>query len=273
MHPRTRRALQVLGGAEGGLRESTTGGKASSDRRAALARSRHRARGLANGRDGDPQRTTANAYGATMAEQVDFHFDVMCPWAYQSAVWIRDVRDQLGLDIGWRFFSLEEINRVEGKKHPWERPWSYGWSLLRVAALLRRTSMDDVDRFYDVAGRWLHVEGRKPHTPDGATRRAGGGRPRSRPGRRRDPRPHDQRRGARPTTTASWPWAGSAFRPCSSARPWSSDPSWCPHQPGRPHCGYGTWCAAGRNSPGCSSSAGRRRWPTGGRSTTPSSPT
>ena len=110
----------------------------------------------------------ANAYGAGMAQQVDFHFDVMCPWAYQSAVWIRDVREQVGVDIRWRFFSLEEINRVEGKKHPWERPWSYGWSLLRVAALLRRSSMDDVDRFYDVAGRWLHVEGRKPHSPEGA---------------------------------------------------------------------------------------------------------
>ena len=103
-----------------------------------------------------------------MPEQVDFHFDVMCPWAYQSALWIREVRQEIGLEVAWRFFSLEEINRVEGKKHPWERPWSYGWSLLRIAALLRRGSMDDVDRFYDVAGRRLHVEGAKPHTPDGA---------------------------------------------------------------------------------------------------------
>jgi 2-hydroxychromene-2-carboxylate isomerase len=102
------------------------------------------------------------------SEQVDFHFDVMCPWAYQSAVWIREVRRQTGLEISWRFFSLEEVNRQEGKKHPWERPWSYGWSLLRIAAHLRRRSMDDVDRFYEVAGRRLHVEGRKPHTPDGA---------------------------------------------------------------------------------------------------------
>ena len=108
--------------------------------------------------------------GRQTGEQVDFHFDVMCPWAYQSAVWIREVRRQTGLEISWRFFSLEEINRQEGKKHPWERPWSYGWSLLRVAALLRRHSMDDVDRFYDVAGRWLHVEGRKPHTPEGRGR-------------------------------------------------------------------------------------------------------
>src|SRR3954451_7095239 len=101
-----------------------------------------------------------------MGDWVAFHLDVMCPWAYQASVWIRDVRQQTGLEIDWRFFSLEEINRTEGKKHPWEREWSYGWSMMRVAALLRRTSMDDCDRFYEVAGRALHVEGRQPHRPE-----------------------------------------------------------------------------------------------------------
>lgn len=97
--------------------------------------------------------------------RVDFHFDVMCPYAYQTSRWIRNVRRQNGLDISWRFFSLEEINRVDGKKHPWERPWSYGWSMMRIGALLRRTSMDDLDRWYERAGRALHEEGHKPHEP------------------------------------------------------------------------------------------------------------
>ena len=97
---------------------------------------------------------------------VEFHFDVMCPYAYQTSKWIRSVRDELGIEIDWRFFSLEEINRAEGKKHPWEREWSYGWSLLRIAALLRRTSMADVDRWYEIAGRTLHEEGQRPHRPD-----------------------------------------------------------------------------------------------------------
>jgi 2-hydroxychromene-2-carboxylate isomerase len=94
---------------------------------------------------------------------VDFHFDVMCPWAYQASIWMRTVRDRLGLDVGWRFFSLEEINRAEGKKHPWEREWSYGWSMMRVGAFLRRLDPALVDRWYWVAGTALHVEGRKPH--------------------------------------------------------------------------------------------------------------
>jgi len=102
---------------------------------------------------------------AQVISRVDFHFDVMCPFAYQTAKWNRDVRVQNGLEISWRFFSLEEINRVEGKKHPWEREWSYGWSMMRIGALLRRTSMDDLDRWYERAGRALHEEGHKPHEP------------------------------------------------------------------------------------------------------------
>jgi 2-hydroxychromene-2-carboxylate isomerase len=94
---------------------------------------------------------------------VDFHFDIMCPWAYQTSIWMRDVRDQLDLDVRWRFFSLEEINRVEGKKHPWEREWSYGWSMMRVGAMLRRIDPDLLDRWYWRAGTALHVEGHQPH--------------------------------------------------------------------------------------------------------------
>ena len=97
---------------------------------------------------------------------VDFHFDIMCPYAFQTSQWMRTVRDATGVEVRWRFFSLEEVNRVEGKKHPWERPWSYGWSMMRVGALLRRTGgMDLLDRWYLAAGTALHVDGRKPHDP------------------------------------------------------------------------------------------------------------
>lgn len=98
-------------------------------------------------------------------DSADFHFDVMCPFAYQTSRWIREVRDRTGITVNWRFFSLEEINRQEGKKHPWEREWSYGWSMMRIGALLRQQSMAAVDAWYERAGRALHVEGHKPHDP------------------------------------------------------------------------------------------------------------
>ncbi|MGH9083361.1 MAG: DsbA family protein [Acidimicrobiales bacterium] len=97
---------------------------------------------------------------------VDFHFDVMCPFAYQASRWIRQVRDRTGIEVRWRFFSLEEVNRRRGKKHPWERPWSYGWSMLRIGALLRRREMGQLDAWYARAGAALHVEGRKAHDPE-----------------------------------------------------------------------------------------------------------
>jgi 2-hydroxychromene-2-carboxylate isomerase len=108
--------------------------------------------------------STEPAGAAPMAPTaVDFHFDVMCPYAYQTSLWMREVRDHAGIDVRWRFFSLEEINRVEGKKHPWEREWSYGWSMMRIGAYLRRIDMDLLDRWYFAAGTALHVDGRKPH--------------------------------------------------------------------------------------------------------------
>jgi len=90
----------------------------------------------------------------------------MCPYAYQTSLWIRTVRDRTGMAVNWRFFSLEEVNRAEGKKHPWEREWSYGWSMMRIGALLRRQGMDQLDAWYATAGRALHVDGEKPHHPD-----------------------------------------------------------------------------------------------------------
>ncbi len=94
---------------------------------------------------------------------VDFHFDVMCPYAFQTSKWMREVRFRTGLEVRWKFFSLEEINRAEGKKHPWEREWSYGWSMMRVGARLGRDDPALLDAWYLAAGTALHEHGRRPH--------------------------------------------------------------------------------------------------------------
>ena len=70
--------------------------------------------------------------------EIDFYFDPICPWAFQTSLWIREVSQLTGLRVNWKFFSLEEINRTEGKKHPWERDIAYGWTPMRIGAYLRR---------------------------------------------------------------------------------------------------------------------------------------
>jgi len=102
-----------------------------------------------------------------MPEEIVFHFDPMCPYAYQTSVWIREVRRQLGIDITWKFFSLEEVNLVAGKRHPWERPWSYGFGQMRVGALIRRELGNDaVDRWYEAVGHAFFHDGIKTHVPE-----------------------------------------------------------------------------------------------------------
>lgn len=90
---------------------------------------------------------------------MEFYFDPMCPYAYHTSLWMREVRALTGVEIRWRFFSLEEINRAEGKKHPWERDWSFGWSQMRVGAWLRRKGMDHLDRWYLTVGQAFFDEG------------------------------------------------------------------------------------------------------------------
>lgn len=107
-----------------------------------------------------------------MTERIEFFFDPLCPWAYQASLWIRNVRDQIDIEIDWSFFSLEESNRPDGKAHPWEREWAYGWSLMRVGALLRRRSMADLECWYAVIGEALHSRGEKPHRREVAQRLA-----------------------------------------------------------------------------------------------------
>lgn len=100
-------------------------------------------------------------------DALEFYFDPICPWAYQASKWIREVRGAVGLDITWRFFSLEEINLEEGKKHPWERPWSYGFGQMRVGALIRREQgQDAVDRWYEGIGAAFFERGEATHTPE-----------------------------------------------------------------------------------------------------------
>lgn len=96
-------------------------------------------------------------------QHIDFYLDPICPWAFQTSLWIREVRRLNGLEISWKFFSLEEINWVEGKKHPWERDISYGWTPMRVGAWLRRRSMEYCDDWYGAVGKALHVDARRPY--------------------------------------------------------------------------------------------------------------
>lgn len=113
-----------------------------------------------------PARRGKRCETARVTERVTYYFDPMCPYAYQTSEWMRSVRDQVGLEVEWRFFSLEEVNREPGRKHPWERPWSFGFGQMRVGALVRREQGNEaLDRWYAAVGQAFFHDGRKTHVP------------------------------------------------------------------------------------------------------------
>lgn len=83
----------------------------------------------------------------TTPTRVTFYFDPLCPWAWLTSLWIREVRRHRPIEVEWKFFSLAGVNEREDT---WHGP-------LRIAALARREGGNDaVDRAYLALGRLFH---------------------------------------------------------------------------------------------------------------------
>ncbi len=93
---------------------------------------------------------------------LEFFFDPLCPFAWQTSVWIRRVAELRGLTVGWRFISLLYIN--EDKAMSPERVASQQRSLRyhRVCAAARaRFGNDAVGALYRAYGEnhWYRPAG------------------------------------------------------------------------------------------------------------------
>jgi predicted DsbA family dithiol-disulfide isomerase len=86
--------------------------------------------------------------------KVDIYIDYVCPWAYRAALWMRDVKAQLGdeLEINWKFFSLEQVNADFGDVWKvWDQPISHqtkGFIGFRGAIAARQQGEDAFEKFH-----------------------------------------------------------------------------------------------------------------------------
>ncbi|HLX59092.1 MAG TPA: DsbA family protein [Ktedonobacteraceae bacterium] len=94
----------------------------------------------------------------TTPAHVQFHSDPACPLAWRTALWIREARKVRPIDITWRFFSLEVVNRKEGVTPDFQSSGS--WLSHRTMALVRRQQGNDaVERLYFALGAARHGYG------------------------------------------------------------------------------------------------------------------
>ncbi|MGC8474110.1 MAG: DsbA family oxidoreductase [Candidatus Dormibacteria bacterium] len=93
-------------------------------------------------------------------EQVDFHFDPICPWAWLTSRWASRLEALGELGVRWRFFSLAVAHLKEGDD-PGPAADLWGSPALRLLALARRQEGNSgVARLYTAIGTAVHEEGR-----------------------------------------------------------------------------------------------------------------
>lgn len=98
--------------------------------------------------------------------RIYFHTDPLCPIAWRTALWTREVRKVRPVNVQWRLFSLEVVNRKEGTEPDYEN--GYGWAGLRTLALARRQGGNELfEKVYLALGNAQHGRQEKIARPDG----------------------------------------------------------------------------------------------------------
>lgn len=83
-----------------------------------------------------------------------FYFDPVCPWAWRTSLWVREVQRATPLDVHWKILNLAEINR-EHDSLAAERAQSA--PAFRALVLARRLGGEEaIDRLYLALGRARH---------------------------------------------------------------------------------------------------------------------
>lgn len=101
-----------------------------------------------------------------MAETVRFHFDPICPWAYQTSRWVRQLVELGVLQVEWGVFSLEIANA--GAQEAREKGHARSADALRTVVLVRdEDGHAAVHGFTAALGRRVHEAGEA--LDDGAT--------------------------------------------------------------------------------------------------------
>lgn len=85
--------------------------------------------------------TTSSTPTNASRYDIEFFWDPVCPFAWITSRWVKDVAEQTGMTVDWRFISLRLLNKE--KDYATEFPPEYeqghtaGLRFLRVAAAIR----------------------------------------------------------------------------------------------------------------------------------------
>jgi 2-hydroxychromene-2-carboxylate isomerase len=98
---------------------------------------------------------------------LNFYFDPVCPFAWMTSTWVRQVAAQRDYAVDWRFISLRLLNaHIDYATHfppDYEAGHTAGLRLLRVATRVRAEhGRDAVGPLYEAFGRHIFEVDRQP---------------------------------------------------------------------------------------------------------------
>lgn len=94
----------------------------------------------------------------------EFFFDPVCPWAWITSRWVKEVQAQRSYEVSWKFISLRFVNEARGygENSQYEQIHNAGLRALRVASAARAYGGNPaVDAYYSRLGRAVHNEGNR----------------------------------------------------------------------------------------------------------------
>ena len=94
-------------------------------------------------------------------EQINFHFDPICPWAWLTSRWMVRLEELGEAQVEWRLFSLGIVHLEDGQD-PADGPVGDSGPALQLLALARREGGNAmVSRLYTALGDTAHKRGEK----------------------------------------------------------------------------------------------------------------
>jgi len=110
-----------------------------------------------------------------MDADINFYFDPVCPFAWMTSKWVRQVQSQRDYTVDWRFISLRLINaEVDYDAHfppDYEAGHTAGLRLLRVAARARAEhGREAMGPLYAAFGAQIFDTAPDPHRSEGEER-------------------------------------------------------------------------------------------------------
>lgn len=104
-----------------------------------------------------------------MSQKVAFWFDALCPFAWQTSRWIKEVEQVRDIELEFKPMSLAVLNESnEDLSEEYRELLASAWGPARVSTAIKLEAPEKLDAFYAALGAKIHAPDQDARTGAGA---------------------------------------------------------------------------------------------------------